>query len=432
VTHHKDPLDYLFNLEHFGIKFGLSNIRALLDALGNPHTAFPSIHIAGTNGKGSVTAMVERALRLNARTGRYTSPHLVSLTERFAIDGVPVTIDTLRDVIAHLRNVITDLQQQGTLNVHPTFFEVTTAAAFELFRRANIDIGIFEVGLGGRLDATNVLTPTVTAITTIAHDHERYLGESLESIAREKAGIIKPGIPLIIGHLPPPALAVVRDTATARHAPLTIAHEDTTITGLAASDEHVDFNLRTPHRDYGPLSLSLGGAHQVENAVVAIRILETLETHGWPLSADAVKKALADVYWPGRLQRIRRSDGREALLDAAHNPAGALTLAAHLAATGHRHPIVFATMADKDATRIVRALAPVASRFVITRASNPRSHTPEDLATLVRQEAPTLPVLTAPSAADALELAWQHDTSIVVAGSIFLLGDVIASIERAW
>jgi dihydrofolate synthase/folylpolyglutamate synthase len=432
VRHHEDPLDYLFSLEHFGIKFGLGNIRTLLGALGNPHTAFPSVHIAGTNGKGSVTAMVERALRLHARTGRYTSPHLVSLTERFAIDGVPVPIDALRDVVAHLRDVITDLQQRGELDVHPTFFEVTTAAAFELFRRANIGIGIFEVGLGGRLDATNVLTPAVTAITTIARDHERYLGDSLESIAREKAGIIKPDVPVVVGNLPPAALSAIQEIAAARNAPLIVAHEGATISGIATRDERVDFNLCTPRRNYGRLSLSLGGAHQVENAVVAVRVLEALEASGWPLDADAVRAAFADVYWPGRLQRIRRSDGREALLDAAHNPEGAIALAAHLAATGRRHPIVFAAMHDKDAAAIVRALAPVTSLFIVTRASNPRSHTPEALAALVGQEAPALTVLTMPSAVEALDCAWQHDTSIVVAGSIFLLGDVIASLGRAW
>src|SRR6185436_5400886 len=193
------PLEYLFGLELFGIKFGLDNIRALVASLGHPDRTFQSVHLAGTHGKGSVTAFVDAALRAAGhRAARYTSPHLVDLTERFAVDGKPVSQAELVAVIEHLRSRIEELIAAGTLQAQPTFFEVTTAAALELFRRAHVDVAVLEVGLGGRLDATNVITPRVTAITSIAFDHEKYLGRTLGEIAAEKAGIIKPGVPVVL------------------------------------------------------------------------------------------------------------------------------------------------------------------------------------------------------------------------------------------
>src|SRR5256885_1854295 len=195
-----DPLSYLFSLEQFGIKFGLENIATIVAALGHPERAFRSVHVAGTNGKGSVTAMVDAALRAAGhRSARYTSPHLVDLCERFVIDGRPVSTGALAAAVSDVRDVIDRLHASGALDVHPTFFEVTTAVAFELFRRAEVTIAVLEVGLGGRLDATNVVSPIVTAITSIAFDHQKYLGTSLREIAIEKAGIIKPGVAVVLG-----------------------------------------------------------------------------------------------------------------------------------------------------------------------------------------------------------------------------------------
>src|SRR5215475_15110005 len=207
-----DPLTYLFSLEQFGIKFGLENIAAIVERLGRPDRAYHTIHIAGTNGKGSVTAMVDAALRAAGhRSARYTSPHLIDLTERFVIDGQPTSDAELARAIERVRTVIVELQGEGVLDVHPTFFEVTTAAAFEIFRNASVEVAVCEVGLGGRLDATNVLSPMVTAITSIAFDHQQYLGNTLAEIAAEKAGIIKPGVPIVMGRLEPEAARVIRD-----------------------------------------------------------------------------------------------------------------------------------------------------------------------------------------------------------------------------
>ena len=203
------PLPWLFALEQFGIKFGLENISAIVERLGHPERAFRSIHIAGTNGKGSVTAMVDAALRdAGHRSARFTSPHLVDLSERFVIDGRPVNGDALAAAIDDVRMAIDDLRAHGRLDVQPTFFEVTTAVAFLLFQRAGVDVAVLEVGLGGRLDATNVVTPpalVATAITSIAFDHQLYLGTTLREIALEKAGIIKPGVPVVVGPLDPEA-----------------------------------------------------------------------------------------------------------------------------------------------------------------------------------------------------------------------------------
>jgi dihydrofolate synthase/folylpolyglutamate synthase len=435
VNDPRDPVEYLFSLEHFGIKLGLDNIRAILRAAGNPQSAYRTVHVAGTNGKGSVTAMIERILRqAGLRTGRYTSPHLVQLNERFAIDGHPVSDTDLRQVLSRLQHTIDALRARGDLDVHPTFFEMTTAAAFALFERAGVDAAVVEVGLGGRLDATNVLNPSVTAITTIARDHEQHLGERIGDIAAEKAGIIKPGVPVVVGRLGDDAFEVIGARARAQNAALVVAHAGVRADVISTSEDGIDFTLATPWRDYGRLHLSLNGEHQIDNAIVAVRAVEELESQGWfgggdPATLSAVREGLRDVRWPGRLQWMRASGNRQALLDAAHNPAGASALAAFLARDAVRHPIVFAAMRDKDVAGIVEVLAPAVSMFIATRASNARSHTPESLAELIARHAPGAAIATAASAVEALELAWSHDRIIVVAGSIFLLGDVVAAFE---
>ncbi len=363
-----DPLDWLFALEQFGIKFGLENITVLLQGLNHPERAFTSVHVAGTNGKGSVTAMVDTALLAGGRrSARYTSPHLVDLTERFVIGGRPVDRDTLAMAVGDVRALVERLLTEGTLQVQPTFFEVTTAVAFELFRRAGVEIAVCEVGLGGRLDATNVLQPAVSAITSIGLDHEQYLGHTLREIAIEKAGIIKPGVPVVVGRMPAEALEAIERVARERKAPVVVARA----AGVASD--------RAALGEYAHLMLALPGDHQVSNAVVAVRILETLASQGIGVSKTAIAKGLTDVVWPGRLDARRLPDGREVLLDAAHNPEGAAALAAFLAsrATG-RSPLVFGTMRDKDAASMLRALAPEISALIVTRAVLPRSADPVD------------------------------------------------------
>jgi dihydrofolate synthase/folylpolyglutamate synthase len=427
------PTDWLFSLAQFGIKFGLDNIRALLAELGSPERQFRSLHVAGTNGKGSVTAIAEQVLRgTGLRTGRYTSPHLLALAERFAIDGQPIAEVDLLETVDTVREAVSRLQARGTLEVHPTFFEVTTAVAFELFRRHEVDIAVCEVGLGGRLDATNVLDPMACAITSIAFDHEQYLGSTLREIASEKAGIIKPGVPVVVGPVGRDAHETIQEIADTRHAPIVWAAD-----GTAIGDPYVlptggqRFHLATPSRNYDTVQLALNGRHQIMNAVVAVRLLEQLETRGIAISRDAMVDGLAAVRWPGRLEHVPVPGGRSVLLDAAHNAAGADALAEYLTALGPARPLVFAAMRDKDAASMLRALAPRASRVIVTRASNPRAADPADLAALARQLSSHVPVETAESPAEALAIAWQYAPDIVVAGSIFLLADAMKELGRS-
>jgi dihydrofolate synthase / folylpolyglutamate synthase len=400
-----DPFTYLFSLERFGIKFGLENISTLVERLGHPERTFRSIHVAGTNGKGSVVAMVDAALRAAGhRSARYTSPHLVDLTERFSIQGRPVDRNELAAVVSGLRATIEQLRAEGKLPLQPTFFEVTTAAAFEVFRRAGVEIAVLEVGLGGRLDATNVVSPIATAITSIDFDHQKYLGSTLREIAIEKAGIIKPSIPVVLGALPAEADAAIDAVARERESPI----------------------IRVSANDVNDFVIGLRGAHQRVNAAVAARLLQLADENGVSVPRRAVADGLANPEWPGRLDLRRLSGNRELLLDAAHNPAGAAALASYLQAEcGPRPALVFAAMRDKDAAAMLAAVLPAVSCAVFTRASNPRSADPEALAALARTLAPSLPVSAEPSIAGALATAWRSSPRVVVAGSIFLLGDVI-------
>lgn len=407
--------DWLYSLEQFGIKFGLDNISAIVEALGHPERAFQTVHIAGTNGKGSVTAMVDAALLAAGHaSARYTSPHLLDLTERFVIRGRPVDPAGLDHALDDIRREVERLRESGRLEVHPTFFEVTTAAAFELFRRAAVDIAVCEVGLGGRLDATNVIEPVVTAITTIGFDHEQFLGRTLSEIAGEKAGIIKHGVPVVIGKMPAEAVDVIRTTAQARGAPVVDGSDSSTVTNST-------------------LAVGLRGGHQIDNAAVALKVLEALDARGVTVPRAAIASGLAGVSWPGRLDIRRLADGREAMLDAAHNPQGAAALAAYLRDSPFAGaPLVFAAMRDKDVDGMLRALAPEVGPIVLTRSSSARSAEPAELAARARGVMPGRPVHVASSPSEALDVAWRIAPRIVVAGSIFLLGDVMKDAGWSW
>jgi dihydrofolate synthase/folylpolyglutamate synthase len=373
--------------------------------------------------------MIDAGLRAAGhRSARYTSPHLVDLAERFVIDGRPVAADKMLAAVADVQSVIQELLAEGVLQAHPTFFEVTTAVAFELFHRAGVDAAVLEVGLGGRLDATNVIRPVATAITSIAYDHQQYLGSTLAEIAKEKAGIVKPRVPMVVGDLEPEALTAIAGIARDRGAPLIRAAEGVTVTRRAPDT----IALRTPARDYGEVTMGLPGAHQIGNALVAVRILELLDSQGMAVPPGAVASALARPSWPGRLDLRRLVDGREILFDAAHNPAGAASLASYLRELqSERLPLVFAGMHDKDLEGMLRALLPVVGPLVVTRASNRRSADPEQLSELAHRIAPETSVTVAASPIEALEAAWRTSPRIVVAGSIFLLGDVMKLTRQA-
>jgi dihydrofolate synthase/folylpolyglutamate synthase len=401
--------DFLFSLERFGMKFGLANMARLCDALDHPERAFASIHVAGTNGKGSVTAMADTALRAaGRRSARYTSPHLSRLEERFVIDGRDVSADALEAAAVRVRDTVEQLMASGALETFPTFFECTTAVAFDLFRDARVEVAVLEAGLGGRLDATNVVTPIATAIVSIDFDHQAQLGDTLASIAFEKAGIVKPGVPVVVGALPEEALAVVEQIAAERSSPLVRAGDDPALTARVAA-----------------LSLSLPGEHQRANAAVALRLLDTIDAdrrHGIRIPEPARLTGLTTAVWPGRLETIRWR-GRSILLDAAHNPAGARALASYLAAAAPGGvTLVFGAMKDKAVDDMLRALAPEMRRLICTTAPTPRAMPAADIAG--RAAAHGLLAETVDDPWTAVARACEMAAPIVVAGSIFLVGAV--------
>ena len=424
-----DALEYLFGLEALGMRFGLDTIRAICAALGNPQRTYPRVIIGGTNGKGSVVAMVDAALcAAGRRPGRYTSPHLTRLEERFQIAGCEVETDALRRVAADVRDAIEALVADGDLTARPTFFEATTAVGFELFRRAHVDLAVLEVGLGGRLDATNVDPAAVAAITRIDLDHQQLLGERLVDIAREKAGIIQPGTIVVLGENPPEVSLVVSEVCGARGATLVRCGPAPAVT---MDEGHARLALRWPERDLGEVRLGLRGRHQADNAVVAARVLDVLEIGGMAVPPEAMVAGLATVRWPGRLELLAVPGGK-VLLDGAHNPSGARALAAYL---GEWHPggvpIVFGVLGDKDAVGMLAALAPVASAFVLTRAPNPRAASADLLAGPARAVRPDVPVDVCDDPGEALERAIGRAPLVCVAGSLYLVGDIRARLVRA-
>jgi dihydrofolate synthase/folylpolyglutamate synthase len=420
-----NSLQYLFALEQFGIKFGLENIRKLCGALGNPQAAYASVLIAGTNGKGSVTAMVDCGLRAaGLKVGRYTSPHLIRLEERFVSDGQMVDTATLSAVVEQTREVINMLLANGALDTPPTFFEATTAIAFELFRRAGVRLAVLEVGLGGRLDSTNCVEPVAAAITSIAFDHQQYLGDTLAAIAAEKAGVIRPGIPVVVGPLEGEARAVIVSMCAAAGASLVDAQNGAEV-GSRIVDGRTSISLTTARAEYGWVPLGLRGAHQIPNALVAVRLLEEL-ARVTPIGPRAIVAGLRDVRWPGRLQLLETSGGKRVLLDAAHNPAGASALAAYVTRECPEPiPFVFGAMRDKDAAEMLKILLPVASAFVLTEPATSRARPADELASLVASLAPDRRIAVEPKPMAALEHAWKYCPLVCAAGSIFLIGELL-------
>ena len=431
--------DYLGHLQHFGIKLGLENIAALLLALGNPQNRFPAVHVAGTNGKGSVSAMMAGVLRAHGfRTGLYTSPHLVRVEERIRVDGRCVPPRRFRELLARLKAVIDGLMAEGRLVYHPTYFEVLTALAFLEFAEREVDIAVLEVGLGGRFDATNVVRPLVSVITTIAKDHEKHLGSTLEKIAFEKAGIIKPQIPVVCGVRGGAALREIRRVARERGAPLVEVFGKGRTLEVRRAGHGFRFVYAGERGRYA-FSPALAGRHQGANAAAAIAAAEVLSRVWKPFDRVKVLGAIRETRWEGRLETVRRRP--LVLLDGAHNVEGVEALAAHIRDVV-REPavLVFAAMQDKDLRAMTRILFPVASAVVLTRVPYKRSATPEELLAA----APPFRgrVFLEPDTRKAVELALNESKDmgtrtqgtcppgrrgprpVVIAGSLFLIGEV--------
>lgn len=411
----RPAVEFLFSLEQFGMKFGLANIAALCAALGNPQDTFLSIIVAGTNGKGSVTAMVDAALRAAGHlSARYTSPHLQRLEERFVMFGEEVAPAALDAAAGRVRAAAERLVASGGLASLPTFFECTTAVAFELFRERQVDVAVLEVGLGGRLDATNIVTPIAAAIVSIDFDHREQLGHSLASIAAEKAGVIKPGIPVVCGPLPAEALEVIAAVCAERGATLIRTDTDAALAGRIES-----------------MPVSLPGAHQRANAAVALRLLEIIDRdsgRGLPVGPEARRAGVTTATWPGRIERFDVG-GCPVVLDAAHNPAGARALASYLhEAAPQGVTLVFGAMRDKAVREMLTALAPVARTILCATAPSPRAMPADELAAVARDLG--LSADAVPNPVDAVARACGYGRMVVVAGSIFLIGPVRERLAR--
>jgi dihydrofolate synthase/folylpolyglutamate synthase len=414
---------YLDARARLGMKFGLETMRALVLALGHPEEAFPSLLVAGTNGKGSVAAYVDAALRAcGLRAGRYTSPHLVRVHERIAVDGAEITPRALAGAVRRIREAAEGLVARGVLAQHPTFFETLTATAFEHFRKERVDVAVLEVGLGGRLDATNVVEPLASAIVSVDFDHQEFLGHSLAAIAGEKAGVLRAGRTTVVGPVADEARAAIEARAQEAGARLAFVRDDTR---PVEREDAVD--VLTPHGRYAGLR-PLPGAHQRDNLLVAVRLLEEARAAGLPADLGGLPRGIAATRWPGRLERVEGTP--PLILDGAHNPAGARALAAEMAA---RRPFVllFGAMADKDVVEVARTLFPLADGLVLTAPRVERAASPAEVAARAGDLARS--AILEPDPRRALALARRlagKATPVLVAGSLYLVGEVIALLQK--
>lgn len=419
LTSLEAALEYLFARTTGGFKFGLERTVALLGELGDPHRAYPSIHVAGTNGKGSTVATCEALLRARGlRVAKYTSPHLVDFRERMVVDGDPIPADVVVEFVERYTPLV---ERLGA-----TFFEATTALAFDWFARSAPDVAIIETGLGGRLDSTNVLDPVVAGVTGIGIDHTEYLGDTPEAIAHEKAGIFKPGRPAVIGFCTPSVRAVLEGDARERGAtPIRTLAAESAVTDVTLVDGGTAFTLDGA-LGRARLWTPLAGVHQAGNAALALTLLDAA---GGPLAVPLAEAArsLHDVRLPGRFQHTPPY-----LFDVAHNPDGAAVLASTLAASAIPRPVcaLLSVLRDKDWRGMMAALAPVVSHFVLTTApTSPASRAwslDDALAHALEQG------LSAESVADfdrALQVAADRGATVLVTGSFHTVGDAMARLQ---
>ncbi len=416
---------YLYSLgnEVKTVRLGLERIEVLLERLGHPERAFRSVHIAGTNGKGSTAAMIEAGLRVGGfHTGIYTSPHLVRINERIRVGGCEIPDAEFCAAFEEVRRTVEQLLADGTLEWHPTFFEFVTAMAFCHFRGAGVEYAVVEVGLGGRLDATNVLRPQVAVITPIDFDHEALLGKAAASISAEKGGILKEGVPAVFAPQRPEAMEVLEARARELGITAIYAGRDWQAQNVRHKNGYYRFEALTITGREIVAELSLAGEHQVTNALTAIAALDALG-----LTAKAIEQGLREARWPGRLEKVAETP--LVLLDGAHNPAGARALARFLQQhyPGRRVWLIYAAMRDKAVDEVAGILFPLAHEVILTRVSQPRAVTPETLHNIIAHHHSRIRVTRNLSEAlAAARAAASRADIILVTGSLFLVGEAKA------
>lgn len=421
-----EPIDWLYGLQQYGIKLGLDNIRALLALLDHPEARYSSLLVGGTNGKGSVAAMVHAMLSASEiQAGLFTSPHLMQPTERIRIGPADISLAELRQRLDHMRERIASALGRGGLPAHPTFFEVMTATALAAFRDHGVQAAVLEVGLGGRLDATNAVDATASVIVNVDLDHTDQLGSTVERIAEEKAGIVKRGRPLVSGAVLQQAVSVLQRTCTSLGAPWIDARLAVRL--LAAEQRTV--NLRSARCSYPQLELPLEGRHQIDNARIALAAFEVMAEHlGFTPDAERVRAGLRSTRWPGRLQWLRQMGSPDLLLDGAHNPAGIAVLVRYLSGLERSKPVaLFGAMQDKLLHPMLESLAPAVSTMVITRPAVARAASPAAVARIAQPLARRVEIVDQPAAALARvrQLA-APDGFVLVTGSLYLVGEVLA------
>jgi dihydrofolate synthase/folylpolyglutamate synthase len=415
--------DWMFRLERFGIKLGLENITELLSRIGDPHKELRSVHVTGTNGKGSVCAFVQQMLMAHGlRVGLYTSPHLVDFRERIKVGNDEISEQDVLRIGLELKKVAEAMASEDN-EKQLTFFEFTTGLAFEYFRERKIDILVAEVGMGGRLDATNVLKPDVSVITRIGLEHTAYLGTTIQDIAREKAGIIKPGVPVVTCERNADALAVIAAACKKKGCRLIRIGEDFEVANIRQTLNGTEFeyqglkNLK--------LRTRLLGGYQADNAAAALATIETLHDWGVHVDAEEERKGIMETQWPGRLEIVSREP--LVILDGSHNPDGVSTTVRVLVDLGVT-PLTFVLgcMDDKDTMGIVRAIEPVSSKIICTQSSYKRALSAKALAQIVGQGYDG-PVEIEGRSEDAFEAGLESrlGKGVCIIGSLYLVGEAI-------
>jgi dihydrofolate synthase/folylpolyglutamate synthase len=412
-------------------KFDLENTTALVERLGRPDRAYPTIHIAGTNGKGSTAAFVESILRqAGFRTGLNTSPHLERINERFRINGTEITDEEFAETFTRIQLVIEELLAEGKLRAHPTYFECVTALAFEVFARQRVEFAVMEVGLGGRLDATNIITPVVSIIARIDFDHENFLGHSIREIAGEKSGILKWGVPVVSAPQLPEAREVLRTRAAELHCALVeteeafqVDHQSTEAGFVRAQATELASNTQFS------LVLPLPGRFQLQNALNAVAAARVLQSRNFRITHEDMERGIARTRWPGRLEKLQSRP--DLYLDGAHNPGAARELARFLEENfaNRRILLVYGAMRDKAVDEVAGLLFPLASEVIFTQPNNPRAVSAGQLAQIAAHHAPHFSVITVAEAAFDHALAEARpDDAIFITGSLYLVGQL----RRAW
>jgi dihydrofolate synthase / folylpolyglutamate synthase len=400
-VNYSEAIQFLYGLQMFGAHFGLENTFRLAALAGNPQEKLRFIHVAGTNGKGSTCAMLESIYRAaGLRTGLFTSPHLVSFRERIQVNRQLIPENELVRLVEEIRPWL----DQFPADNHLTLFEVVTVMALKFFAEQKCDLVVWETGLGGRLDATNIVMPLASVITNIAFDHQQWLGDTLKSIAAEKAGIIKPGVPVVTATDAPEALAVIESIARQKNALLTIA---------------------TSERLAGTLVPPLLGEHQKTNAALALATVEVLQKQ-IPVAEEHIRAGLTEVNWPGRLQLIEKANGKKILLDGAHNEAGVRALGGALEKSFQKskRTLILGVLQDKDWRQICGLLAPLAARVLAVPVASKRTADEHELAAACRAANPDAEIIFCGSLREALEKT-AADDFVVITGSLYLVGEAL-------